>query len=69
MTVWGWLGFGTIVYLAALRAFRPRWWRRRRRRRRPVGTFTTSRSALGPATLLLVVWSDLVAAAVRRVYF
>ena len=61
MTVWGWLGFDAIVYLAALQGV-------------PAelveaaavdgaGTWTTFRSIvlplLGPATLLLVVWSTI----------
>jgi multiple sugar transport system permease protein len=61
MTVWGWLGFDTIVYLAALQSV-------------PqelveaaavdgAGRWRTFRSVvlplLGPATLLLVVWSTI----------
>ena len=61
MTVWGWLGFDTIIYLAALQGVPPelteaaaidgasRWssfWR-------------ITWPMLGPATLLLVVWSTI----------
>jgi multiple sugar transport system permease protein len=61
MTVWGWLGFDTIIYLAALQGVPPelveaaaidgasRWstfWR-------------VTWPMLGPATLLLVVWSTI----------
>ena len=61
MTVWGWLGFDTIVYLAALQGV-------------PAalveaaaidgaGRWSTFRNVtlplLGPATLLLVVWSTI----------
>jgi len=61
MTVWGWLGFDTIIYLAALQGI-------------PhelteaaavdgAGRWSTFRNVtwpmLGPATLLLVVWSSL----------
>jgi multiple sugar transport system permease protein len=61
MTVWGWLGFDTIIYLAALQGVpremteaaaidgARRW-----------GTFRhVTWPMLGPATLLLVVWSTL----------
>ena len=61
MTVWGWLGFDTIIYLAALQGVprelteaaaidgARRW-----------GTFRhVTWPLLGPATLLLVVWSTL----------
>jgi multiple sugar transport system permease protein len=61
MTVWGWLGFDTIIYLAALQGVprelteaaaidgARRW-----------GTFRhVTWPMLGPATLLLVVWSSL----------
>ena len=61
MTVWGWLGFDTIIYLAALQGVpqelteaaavdgASRW-----------GTFrNVTWPMLGPATLLLVVWSTL----------
>ena len=61
MTVWGWLGFDTIIYLAALQGIpqelteasavdgASRW-----------GTFrSVTWPMLGPATLLLVVWSTL----------
>lgn len=61
MTVWGWLGFDTIIYLAALQGIPQelteaaaidgarRW-----------GTFRhVTWPLLGPATLLLVVWSTL----------
>lgn len=61
MTIWGWLGFDTIIYLAALQGV-PRelveaaaidgagWWRTFWRVTWPM---------LGPATLLLVVWSTI----------
>jgi multiple sugar transport system permease protein len=61
MTVWGWLGFDVIIYLAALQGIPPelveaaeidgagRW-----------GIFrSVTLPLLGPATLFLVVWSTI----------
>ena len=61
MTVWGWLGFDTIIYLAALQGIPQELTEAAAiDGARRLGTFRhVTWPLLGPATLLLVVWSTL----------
>ena len=62
MTVWGWLGFDVIIYLAALQGD-PRGPARGGPRSTAPSRWATFRSVvlplLAPATLFLVVWSTI----------